>query len=154
YALHRAYHRWPLLWRLHRVHHLDEFLDASSAVRFHPGEGLISALLRVPLIVALEVPLASLLAFDALLLLAAIFHHSNLRLPAGLERALRVVIVTPSHHWVHHHALRADTDSNYGAVLTVWDRVFASWSPHARMLDMPIGVEGERDVALPALAVA
>lgn len=154
YAWHRANHEWPLLWRFHRVHHLDQFLDTTSAVRFHPGEVLISAMARAPLIIAADIPAASVVLFETLVLLAALFHHSDLRLPAGLERALRLVVVTPSHHWVHHHALRADTDSNYGTVLTVWDRVFGSWSPSARTPDMVVGVEGESDAPLAALTVA
>lgn len=154
YAWHRANHEWPLLWRFHRVHHLDRFLDTTSAVRFHPGEVLISALARAPLIIAADIPLTSLLVFDALALAAALFHHSNVHLPAVAERALRVVIVTPSHHWVHHHAVHADTNSNYGTLLTVWDRVFASFSPTTRTRDMPIGAGQEPDAALLALAIA
>lgn len=154
YCWHRANHEWPPLWRFHRVHHLDEFLDTTSAVRFHPGEVLISALARTPLIVAGDVSLGSILLFDTLVLLGTLFHHSNLRLPAWSERLLRFVIVTPSHHWVHHHARSADTDSNYGTLLTLWDRLFGSWSPTARTLDMRIGVEGEEDAPLAALAAA
>ena len=154
YAWHRANHEWSLLWRFHRVHHLDEFLDTTSAVRFHPGEVLLSALARAPLIVAGDVSLGSILLFDTLVLIGTLFHHSNLRLPARFERALRLVIVTPSHHWVHHHVVRADTNSNYGTLLTLWDRLFGSWSPTARTLEMHIGVEGEEDAALPALAAA
>lgn len=154
YAWHRANHRLPLLWRFHRVHHLDEFLDTTSAVRFHPGEVLLSALARAPLVVAADVSLAAILLFDALVLLGALFHHSNLRLPAKLEAPLRSVIVTPSHHWVHHHAIRADTNSNYGTLLTLWDRLFGTWSKTARTLDMRIGVEGQADAPLPALAAA
>lgn len=148
YAWHRANHEWPLLWRFHRVHHLDEFLDTTSAVRFHPGEVLISALARAPLIIAADIQVASILLFDALVTASALFHHSNVRLPRVLEAGLRVVLVTPSHHWVHHHARRADTDSNYGALLTVWDRLFASWSKTARTTEMKIGVEGQGEISL------
>ncbi len=152
YGWHRANHEWRFLWRFHRVHHLDEFLDTTSAVRFHPGEVLLSALARTPLIVAADVSLGSILLFDTLVLLGALFHHSNLRLPARFEAALRFLIVTPSHHWVHHHARSTDTDSNYGTLLTVWDRLFRSWSPTARTPEMRIGVEGEDDAPLAALA--
>lgn len=153
YGWHRANHEVPFLWRFHEVHHRDEFLDVTSSLRFHPGEVLLSALARGVLIVALAVPLASVAVYEALLLAAAAFQHSNLRLPAGWERALRLVFVTPSHHWVHHHALRADTDSNYATVLSVWDRLFGSCSRTTRRLDMPIGVEGARDATLLGLAV-
>jgi sterol desaturase/sphingolipid hydroxylase (fatty acid hydroxylase superfamily) len=154
YAWHRANHQWPPLWRFHRVHHLDEFLDVTSAVRFHPGEVLISALARAPLIVAADISIVSILVLETVLLLSALFHHSNLRLPARLEAALRLVIATPSHHWVHHHARRADTDSNYASVLTIWDRLFDSWSATERTQEMCIGVEGERDRPLTTLAAA
>jgi sterol desaturase/sphingolipid hydroxylase (fatty acid hydroxylase superfamily) len=154
YFWHRANHEWPLLWRFHRVHHLDRFLDATSAVRFHPGEVLISALARAPLIILADIQIASLLVFDALVLIGALFHHSNLKLPAKLESALRVVIVTPSHHWVHHHVERADTNSNYATLLTVWDRIFGSWSPHARTAEMAIGAGDDPDAPLARLALA
>lgn len=154
YAWHRANHEWPLLWRFHRVHHLDQFLDTTSAVRFHPGEVLISAVARAPLIILADVSMSSILLFDTMVLLGALFHHSNLRLPSWFERTLRLLVVTPSHHWVHHHARRADTDSNYGTILTLWDRLFGSWSPTARARDMAIGVEGAADVGLPDLVVA
>ncbi len=154
YAWHRANHEWRPLWRFHRVHHLDQCLDVTSGVRFHPGEVLISALARTPLIVAADISLQSVVLFDMLVLLAALFHHSNLRLPARLEAGLRLILVTPSHHWVHHHALRRDTDSNYATMLTLWDRLFGSWSQTARTLDLAIGVEGEPDAPLPALALA
>lgn len=153
YFWHRLNHEWKLLWRFHRIHHLDEFLDASSAVRFHPGEVLLSALARAPLIVAADISIAAIVVFDALVLASTVFHHSNLRLPAALERALRLVIVTPSHHWVHHHARRADTDSNYATVLTLWDRLFGTWSRTKRTPDLAIGVEAEHDAPLPELTI-
>lgn len=154
YAWHRANHEWRFLWRFHRIHHLDEFLDTTSAVRFHPGEVVISALARAPLIVAADINLGSILVFDAIVLISALFHHSNLRLPHRLEATLRLVFVTPSHHWVHHHAVKRDTDSNYGALLTLWDRLFCTWSRSERTKDMTIGVEGLQDMALGRLAAA
>lgn len=151
YWWHRANHVVPVLWRFHEVHHLDGFLDASSALRFHFGEVLLSALVRVGVILLLGVPLLSVVVFETLLALSAMFHHSNLRLPPRLERALSCVIVTPSIHWVHHHAIRRDTDSNYSALLSLWDRLFASRSATRRSPDMPIGVEGLSDKGLAQL---
>lgn len=145
YWWHRANHRWPLLWRFHAVHHLDRFLDSTSALRFHFGEVALSALARAAVVLAVGFPLASVLVFETLLLAATIFHHSNLRLPAGLERALAWIVVTPSIHWLHHHRLRRDTDSNYATVLSLWDRLFGSRNPGRRRLDMAIGVEGEEE---------
>jgi sterol desaturase/sphingolipid hydroxylase (fatty acid hydroxylase superfamily) len=154
YAWHRANHEWSPLWRFHRVHHLDQFLDATSAVRFHPGEVLISALARTPLIALADISILSIAVFDGLVLLGAMFHHSNVRLPRRLEAALRLVVVTPSHHWVHHHTPRSDTNSNYGTILTVWDRLFGSWSRTRRTPDMPVGAGDAHDAPLPALFAA
>jgi len=145
YWWHRANHEVPFLWRFHEVHHLDEFLDSSSALRFHFGEVFLSSLVRAAVIFLLGVPLFSVIVFETLLAVTAIFHHSNVRLPVWLERPLSYAIVTPSIHWVHHHAIRRDTDSNYSAFLSLWDRLFASRSPTVRTADMPIGVEGRRD---------
>lgn len=153
YWWHRANHEWPFLWRFHEVHHLDEFLDASSALRFHFGEVLLSSLVRAGVILLLGVPLLSVVVFETLLALSAMFHHSNLRLPPRFERALSRVIVTPSIHWVHHHAIRRDTDSNYSALLSVWDRLFRSRSATKRTPDMPIGTEGRKERPLGGLLV-
>lgn len=149
YWWHRANHTVPVLWRFHEVHHLDRFLDTTTALRFHFGEVLLSALARAAVIVAFAIPLASVLVFEGLVLIAALFHHSNLRLPAGLERALSRIIVTPSIHWVHHHALRADTDSNYATVLSLWDPLFGSRSRTLRTPSLPIGVAGRPGQPLP-----
>lgn len=148
YWWHRANHRIPLLWRFHEVHHLDEFLDVSSAVRFHAGEVLLSAGVRAVVIIALDIPLTTVLVFETLVLVSSVFHHSNVKLPQGVERALARVIVTPSIHWVHHHAVRRDTDSNYATVLSVWDRLFGSRSATPRTPEMTIGTEGRREKPL------
>lgn len=145
YWWHRANHEVPLLWRFHEVHHLDGFLDTTSAIRFHFGEVLISAGVRAVVIIALDVPIQSVLVFEALVLMAAIFHHSNLRLPPALERGLARVVITPSIHWVHHHDRRADTDSNYGTIFSFWDPVFGTRSATRRTPDMTIGVERGRE---------
>lgn len=151
YWWHRANHEWRFLWRFHEVHHLDRFLDASSAVRFHFGEVAISAAVRATVILLLAVPLTSVLMFETVLLAAAIFHHSNLRLPARFERALGRAMITPAIHWVHHHALRSDTDSNYGTFFSFWDPLFGSRSRTPRTPDMKIGVEGVGERDLPQL---
>lgn len=127
YGWHRAMHEVPFLWRFHRSHHLDTFLDVSSALRFHPGEVIISALLRSAVIITADVALSSILIFDALVITAAGFHHSNLRLSPSWDRRLRWVLVTPRHHRIHHMPRRRYTDSNYGTVFSVWDRFFQSF---------------------------
>ena len=153
YWWHRANHEVPYLWRFHEVHHLDRFLDTTSAVRFHFGEVLLAAAFRALVILLLAVPLASVLAFETLLLIATIFHHSNLRLPPRLERALARVVITPSIHWVHHHALRRDTDSNYGTILSVWDPLFGSRNYTPRRPEMEIGVEAAPELPFTRLVL-
>lgn len=151
YWWHRANHELQFLWRFHSVHHLDETLDTSSALRFHFGEVVLSACVRGVVIVVFDLPLASVLLFEAIVLTSAIFHHSDAKLPSRLEAALARVIITPSIHWIHHHAIRADTDSNYGTLFSFWDRLFRSASRTRRFKGMPIGVEGMRDRSLPRL---
>ena len=153
YWWHRANHELPFLWRFHEVHHRDRFLDTTSALRFHLGEVLLSAIFRAGVILLLAVPLASVLAFETLLLVATIFHHSNLRLPARLERALARVVITPSIHWVHHHALKRDTDSNYGTILSLWDPLFGSRNRTPRRPDMEIGVEAAGELSFGQLVL-
>ena len=145
YWWHRANHEVPLLWRFHEVHHLDRFLDTTTALRFHFGEVLLSAFARAAVIVLFDVPFTSVVAFETLILAATIFHHSNLALPPALERGLSSAVITPSIHWVHHRAARADTDSNYGTIFSFWDRPFGSKSPTRRTPDMPIGVEARAE---------
>lgn len=145
YATHRAYHQVPLLWRVHAPHHLDEHLDTTTALRFHFAEIAASAMFRTPLIMAAAIPIQHVVVYDALLMCAALFHHSNLRLPATFERAVSRLVVTPSLHWMHHHAERRDTDSNYGGVLSLWDRLFGTRNPRSRAPSMKIGVEGMPD---------
>ena len=146
YFWHRLNHVVPFLWRFHEVHHLDENLDASSALRFHFGEVALSAVARVAIIYGLTISFAHVVIFETLVTVAALFHHSNLRLALWFERLLSLIIVTPSIHWVHHHALRSDTDSNYATVFSVWDIVFKSRSPNMRIAAMKMGVEGKTDV--------
>ncbi len=145
YWWHRVNHRIPFLWRFHEVHHLDEFLDVTSATRFHFGEVILSALVRGGFIFLLDIPLYSVLIFETVVLICAIFQHSNVNLPAGLSKLLSYVIVTPDWHWQHHHAVREDTDSHYGTMLTVWDRLFNSRAVGQRTKTMKIGVEGRKE---------
>jgi len=140
YVLHRAYHTQPLLWRLHRVHHTDRDLDVSSASRFHVGEVAVSAVVTLAAVQLLGVSPSGLVAFEILMLLAAQFQHSNVRLPAGVERALWTFLVPPVMHRIHHHPMRAFRNSNYGAVVSVWDRAFSSLrteSPSDREFGVP-----------------
>ena len=153
YWWHLANHRVPILWRFHEIHHLDRFLDSTSALRFHFGEVLLSALARAAMVIVLDIPFSSVVVFEVLLAIGTIFHHSNLRLPPRLERALSLVVITPSIHWVHHHAIQADTDSNYGTLFSFWDRLFGSRSATRRTPEMTIGVEGRQERRLVELLI-
>ncbi len=148
YWAHRAWHRVPVMWRFHKVHHFDEFLDTTSAFRFHIFEVMISALLRLIPIALLAIPFAHVIAFETVFICAVMFHHSNLRLPAPFERALSRIMVTPSIHWVHHHAVMKDTHSNYASILSLWDPLFASRSATQRTPEMKIGLESVEDKPL------
>lgn len=154
YAWHRANHEIQFLWRFHQVHHLDELLDTTSAFRFHVGEVILSAIVRTVPIILLGIPLTTVILFEALLLICAIFHHSDAKMPAFVERWLARVIVTPGIHWIHHHAKRDDTDSNYGLLFSFWDRLFRSKSLTKRFIGMPLGVEHMRDRSLLRLLIA
>ncbi len=122
YALHRAYHTVPLLWRFHRVHHCDTELTATTGVRFHPGEVLISALLRLPVIIALGANPFAVVVFEIALLSASQLQHADVCLPQGWSRRLGGLVMTPNLHRSHHSTKIELADSNYGSVLSVWDR--------------------------------
>ncbi|NEX18998.1 sterol desaturase family protein [Thiorhodococcus mannitoliphagus] len=126
YAWHRANHRIPSLWRLHRVHHTDPSMDCTTALRFHPGEILLSGLANVLVLMLLGMSFELLVLYKAVMVAIIGLHHSNLALPAAVDRALRLVLVTPAIHRVHHSEIRAETDSSYGTVFSVWDRLFGS----------------------------
>ena len=123
YLWHRANHEINFLWRFHRVHHSDPEMDATTSTRFHTGEILISSVLRLAVIPLLGITVDQLLVYEMLLLPVILFHHSNVRFPEKMDRWLRLVIVTPALHRVHHSRLRAETDSNYSSVFSFWDRI-------------------------------
>jgi sterol desaturase/sphingolipid hydroxylase (fatty acid hydroxylase superfamily) len=127
YATHVAMHRVPALWRVHRVHHTDTFLDVSTTVRFHPLEFLVQAGPVALAAAALGLPPWALLAYETLDAAANLFIHANVGLPGPVERALRPVLVTPALHRIHHSAAPPETDSNYGVVFPWWDRLFGTY---------------------------
>jgi len=146
YWWHRANHEIVFLWKFHEIHHLDQFLDITTSVRFHFGEVVLSTCFRVIIIILLDIPFISVVVFEILLLMASGFHHANIKISKSWETRLSMVFVTPSIHGVHHHAIRADTNSNYSSVLSCWDRFFKSQNRKSRTPDLLIGVENEIDV--------
>jgi sterol desaturase/sphingolipid hydroxylase (fatty acid hydroxylase superfamily) len=127
YAWHRANHEIPFLWRFHQVHHTDPAMDATTALRFHPGELLISSLLNLVIVIALGLGMTELILYKSLMLPVILFHHSNLNLPGRWDARLRWLIVPPSMHRVHHSRIPRETNSNYGTVFSFWDRLFGSF---------------------------
>lgn len=141
YWQHRFSHRWRWLWRFHRVHHTDTQLDASTALRFHPVEILLSAFYKLAIIILLGLSAETIIIFEVLLNAMAMFNHANIRMPKKVDAALRKVIVTPEMHRVHHSQFLFHRDSNYGFCLSLWDRWFFTYvySPTKRL---KLGVEG------------
>ncbi len=126
YGLHRAYHSTSALWRFHQVHHSDLDLDVTSASRFHLGEVLVSSAAKLALVLLLGISPTGLVSFETLMLLAAQFQHANIRVWPGFERVLWWSFVPPAMHRVHHHPVRDEMDSNFGTLLTLWDRLFGT----------------------------
>jgi len=127
YWQHVATHRIPILWRLHKVHHVDRDVDVTTAVRFHPIEICISMLYKMIIVLALGVPVIAVILFEVILNGCALFNHSNIRLPHIVDRILRPFIVTPDMHRVHHSTHPHETNSNYGFSLSLWDRIFGTY---------------------------
>ncbi len=144
---HVASHKIPLLWRIHRMHHSDTGFDLTTALRFHPLEILLSMIWKAAIVVLLGAPVLCVLLFEIVLNGCAMFNHANLRLPGALDRALRLIIVTPDMHRVHHSSTPAETDSNYGFNFSFWDRLFGVYTPRpAKGHDaMEIGLREYRD---------
>jgi sterol desaturase/sphingolipid hydroxylase (fatty acid hydroxylase superfamily) len=149
YLLHRAYHRVPILWRLHMVHHSDEDLDVSSASRFHPGEVVFSAVLKIGFVLALGISAIGLVVFETVMLVCAQLQHSNIRIHPRVERWMWRSVVPPEMHRLHHSPAVRDTDSNYGTVLTLWDRMFGTLNDRPRDAAEPFGIAaGSREWGL------
>lgn len=126
WAQHWAFHRFALLWAFHRVHHGDRDVDATTALRFHPIEILLSALLKAAAAIALGAPLAAVILFEVLLNACAIFNHANTSLPPFVERIGRCVLITPDLHRIHHSQRPDEHNSNYGFCLSSWDWLFGT----------------------------
>ncbi|RMH50584.1 MAG: sterol desaturase family protein [Zetaproteobacteria bacterium] len=149
YWQHRLFHRLPLLWRLHRVHHTDPRLDVSSALRFHPLEILLSMAIKVAAIALIGAGATAVLCFEVLLNGMAMFNHGNIALPGRIERSLRRWLVTPDMHRIHHSVVAGEYNSNFGFNLSCWDRLFGSYraAPRGGQRGMTIGLQQWRDPA-------
>lgn len=124
---HLLLHRVPTLWAIHEVHHTDEELDATSVMRGHPFEAGFRASVALVGVIALGLPAKAVLVAALLRIVFSTFHHGAMRLPGGLERVLRWVIVTPTHHRIHHSAAKSDYDTNFAQIFSIWDRLFGTY---------------------------
>ena len=146
YFQHVAFHAVPTLWRLHRVHHTDLDFDVTTGTRFHPVEILMSTGIKCAAVAAIGAPVVAVLAFELLLNASSMFNHGNVHLPAGIDRWLRWLVVTPDMHRVHHSAVFNETSSNFGFSLPWWDRALGTYrdQPAAGHEGMVIGVDAFR----------
>jgi len=142
YAQHILFHAIPLLWRLHMVHHADQDIDVTTGLRFHPVEILLSMLIKMAAVALLGAPVLAVILFEMVLNGMAMFNHANARLPLRLDACLRLVLVTPDVHRVHHSVIRSETNSNFGFNLSIWDRIFGTYQDQPRdgHDDMTIGL--------------
>ena len=143
YLQHVLFHAVPALWRLHRMHHSDLDFDVTTGLRFHPIEIVLSMGIKLALVLVLGPPAIAVLIFEVLLNATAMFNHSNVRLPLTVDRFLRLIMVTPDMHRVHHSILPEETNSNFGFNLPWWDRLLGTYraQPAAGHEAMTIGIE-------------
>lgn len=144
---HVMVHAVPALWRLHRVHHADLDYDVTTGARFHPLEIALSMLIKIGTIAVLGPPVVAVVIFEVLLNATAMFNHGNIRIPVGVDRVLRRLVVTPDMHRVHHSVEDDETNSNFGFSLPWWDRMFGTYraQPRAGHAGMTIGIRGHRN---------
>jgi sterol desaturase/sphingolipid hydroxylase (fatty acid hydroxylase superfamily) len=153
YGQHIAFHYIPWFWRLHAMHHADQDFDVSTGGRFHPGEVILSMLIKFLAILLIGPAASAVIAFEVLLNASSTFNHANIALPKGLDRYLRLLLVTPDMHRVHHSSDRKETNSNFGFFLPWWDRLFGTYraQPALGHDAMQIGLldfRAESDLAL------
>lgn len=144
---HVVVHAVPVLWRLHRVHHADLDFDLTTGARFHPLEIVLSMGIKYAAIALLGAPVLAVVVFEVLLSACATFNHGNIRLPEGVDRVLRRLLVTPDMHRVHHSVEPDECNTNFGFNLTWWDRLFGTYRAQARagQVGMTIGLQGHTD---------
>ena len=147
YLQHVMVHAVPALWRLHRMHHADLDFDVTTGARFHPLEIILSMLIKFSTIVVLGPPVLAVVIFEVILNATAMFNHGNVRLPLGLDRVLRWLVVTPDMHRVHHSVEDDEANSNFGFNLPWWDRLFGTYrdQPRAGHQAMTIGIHKYRE---------
>lgn len=141
YLWHVMNHKIPFFWRFHRVHHADPNMDVTTASRFHTGEIIFSSVLRIGVILIMGLFLWELLLYETIMFAVVQFHHADIALPEKLDKALRVVIVTPAMHKVHHSRWQPETDSNYSSLFSFWDRIWQTFRLHNPLKTLRIGLD-------------
>lgn len=143
YWQHRLFHYIPSLWRIHRMHHSDLEFDVTTGIRFHPVEIILSILIKLAVITVLGVNAVAIILFEVILNATSLFNHGNVNLALSIDKVLRLVIVTPDMHRVHHSIIPQETNSNFGFNLSLWDRLFNSYraQPQEGHQGMTIGLE-------------
>jgi len=147
YLQHVMVHAVPALWRVHRVHHADLEFDVTTGIRFHPLEIILSLFVKFAIIIVFGPPVAAVLIFEVLLNAMSMFNHGNIRLPIWLDRYLRLLLVTPDMHRVHHSVEDNETNSNFGFNLSIWDRLLGTYiaQPRDGHVQMNIGIHRYRN---------
>jgi sterol desaturase/sphingolipid hydroxylase (fatty acid hydroxylase superfamily) len=145
YVWHRANHVVPTLWRFHRVHHSDQTFTVSTALRFHPGELVLSLPLRLLAVVVLGAPALGVVAFEALFAVSNLIEHGDIDLPLQLERAVDGVLVTPALHRFHHTQAGLERDHNFGTILVLWDRLLHTYRPNSSAMRVEVGLAEIRE---------
>ena len=146
YFWHRSMHRLPLAWRFHRLHHTDRSMNVSTAYRFHPIEIISSSIPKLLLIWSLGISSNFVLIYELVFTVVVALHHSNLAIPGVIDRLLSLVIVTPNLHRIHHSQVVAETNSNYGSVLSWWDRIFRTNNDRPDVINIQLGLTDEHIV--------
>lgn len=147
YCQHLIFHHIPILWSIHKVHHADMDIDVTTGLRFHPLEMILSMLVKMLVIIIIGAPALAVIVFEIILNASSLFNHGNIGLPKPLDKILRVLIVTPDMHRVHHSTIVNETNSNFGFNLSIWDRVFKTYKadPTKGHLNMDIGLDEYKD---------
>lgn len=144
---HRIFHAVPIFWRLHMVHHADQNLDVSSAARFHTLEMLLSMLIKMVVVALLGAPVIAVILFEIILSSLAMFNHANINLAKSIDKIVRLFVVTPDMHRIHHSVKAEENNSNFGFCLSIWDWLFNTYchKPQLGQINMQIGLKFIRD---------
>lgn len=147
YLQHVIFHRISLFWQFHKMHHTDLDIDVTTGVRFHPVEILLSMGIKMGIVLGIGAPAWSVIVFEILLNVTSMFNHSDVYISAKIDKILRLLVVTPDMHRVHHSVITRETNSNYGFNFPWWDRIFGSYraQPAAGHIDMTIGLANYRE---------